>query len=231
MKTADNPVLVGTFEGEDVYRNSRSYFTKSWSYPRITRALEALSRPGLNRWRENVGTEIADETVEQARDIGSVTHDYIKWIIRGFSFNESKEGMFRWSQLAQEVRNSLMSWESFRQTLKPKIKETELLLVSKTYGYAGTTDCVALVNKELEIIDWKTANQLWVEVEFQLAAYAMAYFENTGKMPVRCRAIRLDKEKGYWSPKTDQVILTDIPRAFKGFLGLFDAYKYLGGKR
>jgi len=191
-------------------------------YPRVTGIIsKVLNKEGLNQWRENVGKSIADETVEQARDIGSVTHDYINRLLCGETISGGE-----WGMLASEIQNTLQSWESFRQTVKPKIKATELLLVSKKYGYAGTTDCVALVNKELEIIDWKTANALWVEVEFQLAAYAMAYFEMTGDMPTQARAIRLDKERGYWTTK-DQVILTDIPKAFEAFLSLFTVYKYL----
>ena len=211
--------------------NNPYYVINGVSYPRVTDIIsKVLNKEGLNQWRENVGKSIADETVEQARDIGSVTHDYINRILKGFSFTTDEKTMFEWAQLAPEIRNTLQSWESFRQTVEPTIKETEMRLVSKKYGYAGTTDAIAIVDKQLTVLDWKTANALWVEVEFQLAAYAMAYYEMTGKMPTQARAIRLDKGRDFWTTK-DQVILTDIPKAFSAFLGLFEVYKYLEGKR
>jgi hypothetical protein len=51
----------------------------------------------------------------------------------------------------------------------------------------------------------------------------------TGKMPVRGRAVRLDKERGFWTTK-DQVIVEDLDKWFKGFIGLFTAYKCLKGE-
>jgi genome maintenance exonuclease 1 len=205
--------------------NGNSYLIEGIEYPRVTTILGVLNRPGLNHWRENVGRDAADEAVETARDIGTVTHEYISRILKGWSFNDNAATRFEWNQLAPEVKNTLQCWESFRLTIKPKIKATELLLVSKEHGYAGTTDCVATVGG-LEIIDWKTANALWPEVKFQLAAYAHAYYEMTGKMPVRGRAVRLDKNRTFWTP-ADQVVVEDLNFWFKGFLGLFDAYKCL----
>ncbi len=189
-------------------------------YVRVTAALSAINRPGLNKWLGNVGTAEAERIVSEAQDIGTETHKFIQRIISGGSVSKPE-----WDILAPEIQSALQAWMSFKENLKPKIKATELQLVSKKYGYAGKTDAVALVNGELEILDWKTAGQLWEEVELQMAAYAMAFFEMTGEKPVRCRAIRLDKTVKYWT-KSDQVVLTNIDDAFKAFLAALTLYNY-----
>ena len=189
-------------------------------YPRVTHILSVLNREGLNIWREKVGTAYREEVVQKAQDIGTETHKFIQRIINGGKI-ESGE----WSMLAPEIQSALQAWVGFTKRLKPQFKHTELLLHSKKYGYAGTTDAVALIDGRLTICDWKTANNLWDEVDLQMAAYAMAYYEQYGEKPVSCRAIRLDKSQGYWSHK-DQVILTNIDDAFEAFLGAIKIYNY-----
>jgi len=196
------------------------YIIDGVQYPRVTHILGVLNREGLNIWREKVGTSYREEVVQKAQDIGTETHKFIQRIINGGKI-ESGE----WSMLAPEIQSALQAWVGFTKRLKPQFKHTELLLHSKKYGYAGTTDAVALIDGHLTICDWKTANNLWDEVDLQMAAYAMAFYEQYGEKPVSCRAIRLDKSQGYWSHK-DQVILTNIDDAFEAFLGAIKIYNY-----
>ncbi len=189
-------------------------------YPRVTHILSVLNREGLNVWREKVGKEYREQVVQEAQDIGTETHKLIQRIINGGTI-----GAAEWSMLAPEIKSALQAWVGFTKRLKPVFKHTELLLHSKKYGYAGTTDAVALIDGRLTICDWKTANALWDEVELQMAAYAMAYYEMFGEKPVSCRAIRLDKSRAYWSTK-DQVVLTNIDDAFDAFLGAIKIYNY-----
>lgn len=186
-----------------------------------------LNKEGLNMWREKVGKAEREEITQQAQDIGSEIHLWVSRLINGYKFTENQHTMLEWAQLAPEIRNGLQSWESFRKSVNPNIRASELRLVSETYKYAGTTDCVALVgqNEDLEILDWKTGSIEWLEIRLQLAAYANAYREMTGTMPVRARAIHLDKDRGYWTTK-DQVIVEDLDEAFEAFLGLYTVFKY-----
>ncbi len=252
--------IAGEYEGKTVYKDHLRYWTDVWEYPRVSRINSVLNRPFLNKWQANLGTELAEEWTNQTRDIGVECHAYIAKLIGGYSIPKPE-----WDGLAPEIRNGLVAWEQARQTLKFKPVESELLLVSHKYGYAGTTDCVAEIKnkckechgrgeqnypvvdggeqfmgkidcstckgkgtvKDLELLDWKVSSNLWAETLFQLAAYYMAYTENGGKL-ARCRAIRLDRDKGYWTVK-DQLILEAeaVPDTFKAFFGLFEVYKFL----
>lgn len=56
----------------------------------------------------------------------------------------------------------------------------EAPVYSLTHGYAGTLDCLGLVNGELTLLDWKSSPRIYPEMRLQNIAYRTALEEMTG---------------------------------------------------
>ena len=104
---------------------------------------------------------------------------------------------------------------------------TEREVYSRKYGYAGTTDGLALVDScsnptccahlfldELSLIDWKSSNALRLEYLFQTAAYQNAIVEETGETIDARWILQLDKDTGKFDPWYE----TDFDQDFEGYL-------------
>ena len=71
--------------------------------------------------------------------------------------------------------------------------ESELRLISEEYQYGGTADCIAKVDGETVLIDFKTSNGVYAEHLIQLAAYKNVIEEQTDYKIDRCMIIRVAK--------------------------------------
>ncbi len=210
-------------------KDSRFYYIDGKSYIRTTEILTILNRPGLNRWQANLGTEAAEDYSEQMREIGSQVHSFIAQIIKGYSFCATPEDGLKYAQLDKTIRNGLKAWNQAMLSVPFKPIESELFLISKKYGYAGTTDCLARIGHRKWLLDWKCSSRLWpIEVKLQLAAYYHAYQESIGGKIEGCRAIRLDRDNGKWCPK-DQLILIqpELDNTFEVFKYLLEVWRYV----
>ena len=167
-------------------------------YPSVTTILgDTADKFNLDAWRVRVGAEVADYISKNSSDIGTAAH----------KFNEAY------------LNNHEVSYEAGEHTLYGKahhmnmrqyldqigtIHGTEVGLVSKKHGFAGTADCIGeyvipellgaySINPWLEgrnggrvsIIDFKCKSKQqtksWMHDHFlQVAAYAMAWEEMTG---------------------------------------------------
>lgn len=209
--------------------NTDTYLIDGISFPRVTRIINTvLNKQALNDWRARVGEEQASDMSEELAEIGTQVHGFIRDIIGGYSFNSTPAEVLRWAQLDRRIRNGLKAYQQCQMTLKFKPVQSEILLVSKAYGYAGTADCIAKIGRQYWLLDWKVSERLWEEVEFQLAAYWHAHNEMGGVKLAGCRAIRLDRETGIWNPDKDQLIMfpQDLERAFDAFKSILNIFNY-----
>lgn len=104
---------------------------------------------------------------------------------------------------------------------------SEQTVFSRKYGYAGTFDIRAIINKVPLILDIKTGSQVWKEAAYQMAAYVNADFiagEDGEEIP-------LPSFKGgailKLSDKSDLLYPVDVgQRTFKQFLRLYDTFLF-----
>jgi len=202
-----------------ITKDGEFYHVDGKPYPRVTRILSVLNRPSLVSWLSRNSQEVTEQWTQETRDIGTEVHRLISEIIGGRLFSDTPAHILEWTQLDESIRNGIRAFEQARLTLKFVPVQTEMLLVSKQHTYAGTTDCLAEMNGEPWLLDWKVASQLWPEVEYQLAAYWNAYKEMTGKDIAGCMAIRLSRDTGKWTKK-DRLIMTPEKLAQK-----FDVFR------
>ena len=145
--------------------------------PSVTTVLSSTSNAseGIDRWRQRVGDLEADRIIKQSTDIGTAVHEALESYLK-------KEQWDEFDISIQDQNTSRLITKKFISDGLNSINEIWGLEVGLILDglYAGTADCVGLVNGVPSIIDFKTAKKIkkreWIEDYFlQGCAYANAH--------------------------------------------------------
>lgn len=129
---------------------------------------------------------------QEAANTGTAIHELVsKWIKK--EAHEIPED--------DKIRSGFDAFLKFQTEHKAKWLESELIVYSKTFDYAGITDAIAEIDGKLVLVDFKSSNSLYPEHAFQAAAYQLAYEEMTGKIIDYRLIIRFGKEDGEFEVK------------------------------
>lgn len=143
--------------------------------PSVTTVLSILSEDGINKWKKNVGVEVANHISKTAMHNGTEFHSMVEDYLNNDPLYKYKnvlpKGLFDQAKPELDKINN--------------IRAQEVQLHSKDVGMAGRVDCVAEYNGVLSIIDFKTATKKkkpeWIEGYFlQCTAYALMFGEIGG---------------------------------------------------
>lgn len=74
------------------------------------------------------------------------------------------------------VRPRMLAFEQFVADYQPVVEAAETKVYSRQYGFAGTCDLIATIDRELAVIDVKSGRQVWPESALQVAGYARSEF-------------------------------------------------------
>lgn len=196
---------------------SRSYGIDGIEFPSVTTVIGILGKgDALLGWaakcavayvRDNIekmGLEttlkLAEfqwrEAREEAADIGTEIHTLIHKYIK---FGKDAAGIMR-----PEVENGFLAFLDWEKEHKVQWISTELQIVSRTHGYAGTLDAICLFDGKKYLIDFKSSKGFYDGYDMQLAAYRIGAAEN-GHQTEGCGILRLDKETGLpeWKDYSD----------------------------
>lgn len=136
---------------------------------------------GFYQWIAKHGWDESQSLKDAAGEKGSKVHHAIEMLVAGeeVQMNQKitnpKTG--NEEELSVAEYECLLAFVEWANTFKPKFIKSELTVISKQYGFAGTVDCVAQVGSDLYIIDWKTSQYIWPTYEIQLSAYKQALAE------------------------------------------------------
>ena len=145
--------------------------------PSVTTVLSNTSNAseGIDRWRQRVGDLEADRIIKQSTDIGTAVHEALESYLK-------KEQWDEFDISIPDQNTSHLITKKFISDGLNSINEIWGLEVGLILDglYAGTADCVGLVNGIPSIIDFKTAKKIkkreWIEDYFlQGCAYANAH--------------------------------------------------------
>lgn len=128
-----------------------------------------------------------------AKDTGAIVHEWIEADLHGeppTEFTAPSE-----IQLVQ-AKQGYQAYLDWRRTIELTILETEVPLVSEKYGFGGTLDCLASLNGEPVLLDWKTSNASYEDYIAQLAAYRQLVNERADFRIERAYLLRVGKEYG-----------------------------------
>ena len=140
-------------------------------YPSITTVLSGRNKEGINRWRNHVGNDVANQIMRSAAKRGTAVHT----LTENYLNNEELS------------RQDVLPVALFT-LLKPELDNINNIriqeggLYSDEYGVAGRVDCIAEYKGKLSVIDFKTSTkekkEEWVENYFiQGSAYCQMYEE------------------------------------------------------
>ena len=163
-------------------------------FPSVTQVLRLLAKPGIEIWKQEqlllvalTSPRLPDEGLDafikrvlsvdkeqdaeaaKARELGTRIHDAIE---AALSFNAIDQ-----NELAVFVQPVVAAVKEMGNVMA-----TEKIMVGE--GYAGRIDAI-LDGNEITVVDFKTTKSLpkesWTEHQIQLAAYAMALGNSSGK--------------------------------------------------
>jgi len=158
-----------------IEKNRKHYYLtpNGDTFPSVTTMLSATSdnKESLERWRNNVGHQVANYITTESAKNGTATHQIIEQYLNNQSLHTIPQSLLLRGHLSQ---------------LKPllhnidNIRCTEIPLYSDRLRLAGTCDCIAEYNNKLSIIDFKTSRkqkrESWILNYFlQATAYSEMY--------------------------------------------------------
>jgi len=184
-------------------------------YPSVTEVLGSRPKPWLDKWRAKWGKRAEQKTLA-ATAIGTAFHAGAE----ALSKNENHFADGR-------VFKMLGRFVEWSEAAGFKAKETELHVVSHTYKYQGTFDATGYLKdrpRTLTLFDWKTSAAIYPDMGLQLAAYALAYHEQTGREIKRGVIVLVSKSKRSGHKVTVKEF-TLGKRLTRKFLGRLEEYR------
>ncbi len=193
--------------------DAHSYVIDGVPYPSVTSVLSVMDKPQLQHWRvsqvvkwiemqwqpgqaydaDHIASILsrsiyaADRKASAAREIGSRVHLAAEaFFTAGERFDVSRERI--------ETKNAVESLYAWIEDVKPESEHVERKICSLEHRYAGTADLIGRINDRLTVVDFKTSSRIFDDYYVQLAAYAVAYQEETGEKPDQIAVVRLPKD-------------------------------------
>ena len=170
---------IGDFECPTIkiIDGKRFYVTPDGSaYPSITTILSLQDKPGLKKWREDVGEKEAKRISQESMRIGTAVHQMCEFYLCNYIVKTDKE---------EKVIRDTFNRMRFLLGNINNIVGTEIALYSDMLRVAGTADCIAEYNGVPSIIDFKTSRkpkkEEWIDDYYmQTFAYKLMFEEMTG---------------------------------------------------
>ncbi len=192
--------------------------------PSVTTVLGRFKESGgLIRWAYKRGCEGVELYEDDATSIGSVVHDAIETKIHGGDGLDHLAGSDLDEHLKLSAIKAFSAYLSWEQSCNVSYLATEVSLVSERYGFGGAVDCIATINDQLAVLDWKTSKGVYTDYLIQVAAYALLWEECRGEAINEGYLCRFSKMSSgfqyYYWPKESM----DMAKA--QFLRLVEAYK------
>ena len=192
---------------------------KIGTYPSSTTILNAYPQsPQLTKWIAEQGWSESQKIKSDAGERGTRIHSAIELLLGGGLLYESTYSLEEWVKIC-----AFVEWY---HEYKPEIIEKEMPIFSKKYGYAGRLDCIAKVNGEVTVIDWKSSQSLHGHFPLQFASYAKAVEEMTDLKIVNTAVLQMGaKNKNHYK----FVVYPDWCDHLKVFLNVKKTWEYDSG--
>ena len=155
-------------------------------------------------WLEEICREAktaARRSAKQAANIGTIVHKFAERVL------VDRRAAIPSDPQAAKGAAAFLDWLHSHQ-VDPI--NTERMVLSRRWYYAGTVDFFGRIDEELCVLDFKTSSGFYIEMPLQLAAYAIALEEELGLKIDKGLIVRLDKKTGKC-----QVYTVELTRATK----------------
>lgn len=128
-------------------------------------------------WKEGWEGRNYRDTRREAADAGSIAHHLIDCYVkkRRTDIYERYPGA-KPKEIAK-AKAAYMNFLVWANSFKVKFLKNEIPVKSQKHQYGGTLDCIAMVGGSLCVVDWKTGERVYADMQIQLAAYGKAWEE------------------------------------------------------
>lgn len=221
-------------------KNGHRYTIKDRQCVGVTTVLSTLAKPALIPWAVNMTIEYLQSTLkpgekydevqlmamfkeakgahrkkkEAAADLGSLVHKWLEQYIKG----ENPE-----MPQNEQMKLSITAFLKWTKDNKVRFIESERVVYSKKYNFAGTCDFTCEINGKKYIGDIKTSNAIYNEYLLQVSAYRYAIQEESNDLYDGMLIVRV--------PKTAEEIevfeFNDFQENAKAFIYLLNVYNRL----
>ncbi len=165
---------------EESETGERLYLTPDGKkYPSVTTVIADHNKEGIDRWKARVGHAKAKKIADNASERGDIVHLALEALLNNHSTAEIIK------QMMPHAKAVYVNMKTEVERRLSVVHGLEQPLFSHKLRMAGTTDCIAVYDDMLSIVDFKTALRLkkkeYVHGYFmQLTAYAFMFQEMTG---------------------------------------------------
>lgn len=153
--------------------DSHTYTVEGRPVPSVTQVIGEWSRLSfsyMNYYFNNfTGAVVSAEKFESGADYGTAIHQACRLIL------EAGHDNLDWKALAPELILPVQQFEKWLEDWSPDILLIEEPMYSSKYGYAGTSDIVATIQKRDTVVDIKTG--AFDMAGPQVVAYGQLYKE------------------------------------------------------
>jgi hypothetical protein len=167
-------------------------------------------KEGANRLYDNIAT-----------DVGTAVHAMVEADLHGNPpppWPDNFDGAMK-----QAASNAFENYKRELARTKAFVMPLEVQLISERYRYGGTPDAIVEFDGEVQIGDWKSAANVYLDHVIQLAAYRQLWNENhPDQMANGGRIYRFSKESGVFAEHSYGVETLDL--AFRQFVLFREAY-------
>ena len=170
--------------------------------PRVTKIIDVLRKPGLEYWMKKTVAESAladpSQSVEEA--MASIYAPRDKAGTKGSDVHKMIDRHCMGKGLSDSAwKNPYMQgYKKFRNTVALVAIESEKVVYSEKFGYAGTADLIAeMADGRKMLLDWKTSSGIYDNYFIQLSAYKNAYEEMTGEKLDGIAVVRFDENGNF----------------------------------
>jgi hypothetical protein len=161
-----------------------------------------------NRMSDLFGIPVA--VLERAKALGTEVHSVCE---------DFDNGKLKVETVDPAIVPYFRAYLQFLQDNKCEIKENEMFLYSKIWGYCGQLDRVILIGDKLGIVDLKSTTTMAPAGKIQTALYKKAYEEMTGNRISFRWCLQLKPDGTYkmypHEDKTDEYVGTSAVQLFK----------------
>ena len=189
MTLATAPLVV-----REGHEGERLYDWKGESRPSVTSIIRyGVAKPNLVTW---AGDKVLELVMSNREPQAALTDRQFKKLItkawkeereaaagKGTAIHASAEqfALGKRVDMMAGTEGYIAAFDNFCYDFRPEFVMTEALVVSRTYGYAGTLDAIVIIDGKFYVLDIKTGNYIWPEVALQLSAYSRADFTGDRK--------------------------------------------------
>lgn len=149
---------------------------------------------GFYRWLAEKGWDESEAIKSAAGDKGSKVHAAISAVLRNEEVRIDSKFINPTTEKEEELTideiDCIKSFVDWKNAVKPVTIAWDLTVFSDKHNYAGTIDYICKINDEVYIVDFKTSQQVWPEMEMQISAYKQTI--SNGENPVMFNGELLD---------------------------------------